>query len=116
MIKTKIMRTFYDKRADVKPGYIVKTENIQAKIIWKTKSHMFIYVKPKNLIKSDLKKIFGDMVYYPPLAGYLVIPNSEKIYTCYSATGFWNGLISLFKISRKLVSSKTKDEFLEELL
>ena len=112
------MKTFYDRRADVEPGYIVKTDNIQAKVIWKTKSHMLIYVNDKNPIKSDLKKIFGDMVYYAPLAGYLVIPKSENIYTCYFAKGFWDGLISLFKNSRRLApsSSKTKVEFPEELL
>ena len=110
------MKTFYDRRADVEPGYIVKTDNIQAKVIWKTKSHMLIYVNPNDYYNSAVSFIQGEDVYHTTLIGYVVIPKGVIIYSCYLATGFWDGLKALFRSGSTPAVTKTKGEFPEELL
>ena len=110
------MKTFYDKRGGIEPGYKSNIDTVQAKVIWKTKTHWLIYVNPDDYYNSAVSFIHGEDVYHTTLIGYIVIPKGLIIHSCYLATGFWDGLKALFRSGETPAVTKTKGEFPEELL
>ena len=95
------MKTFYDTRG--RENVHEKTYvPLQARVIWKTKTHFLIKVPIENEVNN--------------LKGYMVIPRTIYIYKVYFATGFWDGLKALFRSGETPAVTKTKGEFPEELL
>jgi hypothetical protein len=110
------MKTFYDLRSGEKPGHKSYMENLQGKVVWKTKTHWLIYIDPDDYYHSDMSWLHGEARYWTTLIGYIVIPKGVCIRTCYIATGFWDGLKALFRSGETPAVTKTKGEFPEELL
>ena len=95
------MKTFYDIRS--KENVHEKTHvPLQARVIWKTKTHFLIKVPIENEVNN--------------LKGYMVIPRTIYIYKVYFATGLWDGLKALFRGGETPPITKAKGEFPEELL
>lgn len=110
------MKTFYDKRGGERPGYRSFTDNLQGRVIWKTKTHWLIYIDPDDYYSSHMSWIEGEPRYWTTLIGYIVIPKGVCIRTCYIATGFWDGVKVLFRSRKTPAVTKSKNEFPEELL
>ena len=110
------MKTFYDKRGGDRPGIDSYAATLQAKVIWKTKTHGLIDVNPDDYYDSHDSFIEGEDKYLTTLIGYVVIPKGLYIQSCYNAKGLWDGLKALFRSGNTPAVTKTKDEFPEELL
>lgn len=96
------MKTFYDIRGKKNVHEKKDFLPLQAKVIWKTKTHFLIKVPVENQVNN--------------LRGYMVVPRTVYIYEVYFATGFWDGLKALFRSGKTPAVTKTKGEFPEELL
>jgi hypothetical protein len=96
------MKTFYDKRGKSNVHEKKEFLPLQARVIWKTKTHWLIYVPVENQVNN--------------LRGYMVVPRTVYIYEVYFATGFWDGLKALFRSGKTPAVTKSKVEFPEELL
>ena len=110
------MRTFYDRRGGDRPGFNASIDEVQARVIWKTKTHWLIYVNPDDYYNSVASYLKDDDIYHTTLIGYIVIPKGVIIHSCYLATGFWDGIKALFRSGETPAVTKTKGEFPEELL
>lgn len=110
------MKTFYDKRGGIEPGYLSTIDTVQARVIWKTKTHWLIYVSKDDYYNAGMSWMHNEDRYHTTLIGYIVIPKGVRIHSCYLATGFWDGLKALFRSGKTPAVTKTKDEFPEELL
>lgn len=96
------MRTFYDARGKANVHEEKEYLPLQAKVIWKTKTHWLIYVPVENQVNN--------------LRGYMVVNRTVYIYQVYFATGFWDGIKALFRRGKTPAVTKSKGEFPEELL
>jgi len=76
------MKTFYDMRGKFSVHEPKDFVPLQARVIWKTKTHFLIKVPIENQINN--------------LRGYIVIPRTIYIYKVYLAEGFLDGLKTLF--------------------
>lgn len=110
------MKTFYDRRNGDRPGYNTFVDEVQARVIWKTKTHWFIYVNKDDYYDSAMSFIQGEEKYHTDLIGYIVVPKGIIIRSGYFAKGFWDGLKALFRSGETPAVTKTKGEFPEELL
>ena len=110
------MRTFYDRRGGDRPGFNTSIDEVQARVIWKTKTHWLIYVNKDDYYASSMSFIDNEDRYHTDLIGYIVIPKGVIIQSCYIAKGFRDGLKALFRSGETPAVTKTKGEFPEELL
>lgn len=110
------MKTFYDKRGGAEPGHSSNVNTLQGKVIWKTKTHWLIYVDKDDYYNSFLSFVTNEERYHTDLIGYIVIPKGVIIHSCYLATGFWDGVKTLFRSGKTPAVTKSKGEFPEELL
>lgn len=110
------MKTFYDKRGGAEPGYNSNVNTLQARVIWKTKTHWLIYVDKDDYYNSFMSFVTNEEHYHTDLIGYIVIPKGVIIHSCYLATGFWDGVKTLFRSGKTPAVTKSKGEFPEELL
>jgi hypothetical protein len=110
------MKTFYDKRGGKEPGYLSTLQSVQARVIWRTKTHWLIYVRPDDYYDSVLSFMHNEDRYHTTLTGYIVVPKGVYIKSCYLASGFMDGLRTLFRSGKTPAVTKSKGEFPEELL
>ena len=110
------MKTFYDKRGGVEPGYKSNLDTVQGRVIWKTKTHWLIYVSKDDYYNAFISDLQQKDNYHTTLIGYIVIPKGVIIHSCYLATGFWDGLKQLYRSGLGDYPNKSKGAFPEELL
>jgi hypothetical protein len=110
------MKTFYDKRGGLEPGYRSSIDTVQGRVIWKTKTHWLIYVPKDDYYHSGMSWLHNEDRYHTTLIGFIVIPKGVVVHSCDLATGFWDGLRTLLRSGKTPAVTKSKGEFPEELL
>jgi hypothetical protein len=110
------MKTFYDRRSGDRAPYNTSIDEVEATVIWKTKTHWLIYVDKNDYYSSAMSFRNNEDMYHTDLIGYIVIPKGVIIQSCYIAKSFWDGVKALFRSGETPAVTKTKGEFPEELL
>lgn len=93
------MKTFYDMRGKLNWSINDSKEflPLQARVIWKTKTHFLIKVPIENQINN--------------LRGYIVIPRTIYIYKVYLAEGLIDGLKALFNNGQPVPKKAKLNDF-----